>query len=136
MASRNCLSSTKYSKGSKQPNKRSGHEVDILAELRLHLERMREEPLSEWEPEAKKLAVIAFKQVCQYVAGESQILISTNNNLASNICSQHFESDSKAAFLIRDEDTTELEVNGWIPLTSCKFSPKITGIVLGATSCN
>lgn len=32
--------------------------------------------------------------------------------------------------LIRGGDPKELEINGWIPLTRCKFAPKIAAIVL------
>jgi hypothetical protein len=87
-------------------------------------------PLSEREPEEKACAIIAFKQVSQYIARASDILVATNNNLACNICSQHFTADSNRVLLIQDEDPKELEVNGWIPLTKCKFSAKIGDIVL------
>jgi hypothetical protein len=73
----------------------------------------------------RNCAVIAFKQACQYIARHSEILISTNNNQACNVCSQYSGSEAKAVLLIRDEDPKELEVNGWIPLTKCKLSPKI-----------
>ncbi|RHZ43366.1 uncharacterized protein CDV56_100183 [Aspergillus thermomutatus] len=87
-----------------------GPEVDMFAELRSHLQHMRDEPLSEWGLEDKNCALIAFKHVRQYVARASQILVSTNNNLASNVCSQHFGLEAKAVLLIRDEDPKELEI--------------------------
>ncbi|GFF80167.1 hypothetical protein IFM62136_10239 [Aspergillus lentulus] len=37
----------------------------------------------------------------------------------------HSGSEAKAVLLIRDEDPKELEVNGWIPLTSAKFLLKL-----------
>ncbi|RHZ54592.1 hypothetical protein CDV55_101040 [Aspergillus turcosus] len=50
----------------------------------------------------------------------------------SRISLVHSESvDLKGVLLIQDEDPKEVEVNGWIPLTKCKFSEKIAGIVLG-----
>ncbi|EAW16150.1 uncharacterized protein NFIA_054980 [Aspergillus fischeri NRRL 181] len=54
---------------------------DMFGELRSHLQRTREEPLSEWDPADRKYALIAFKHVCQYVARASKVLVSTNNNL-------------------------------------------------------
>ncbi|GIJ99048.1 hypothetical protein Aspvir_001172 [Aspergillus viridinutans] len=93
-----------------------GPEGDMSTDIRWHLQRMREEPLSEWEPEEKNCA----------------ILVSTNTNLAFNVCSQHFGSEAKAVLLIRDEDPKELEVNGWIPPpTIGKSSPKIAAMILG-----
>ncbi|KAF7122244.1 hypothetical protein CNMCM5793_000201 [Aspergillus hiratsukae] len=38
-----------------------GPEVDMFAELRSHLQHMREQPLSEWDPEDEYCALIAFK---------------------------------------------------------------------------
>ncbi|EAW18251.1 uncharacterized protein NFIA_081980 [Aspergillus fischeri NRRL 181] len=80
---------------------------DMFADLRSHLQRMTEEPRSEWEPGEKNCAVILFKQVCQHIARRNEILISTNNSLAANVCSQHFGSDAKAGLLISDEDPKE-----------------------------
>ncbi|RJE20389.1 hypothetical protein PHISCL_07285 [Aspergillus sclerotialis] len=103
-----------------------GPEVDMFQELRSRLEHIKAEPLSQWDPELKSNALIAFKQ--------TDIIVSTNNNLASNIYSQHFGSNGKPVILIRDEDPKELEVNGWIGVTKCNFSRNIAGIVLGGDS--
>jgi hypothetical protein len=88
----------------------NGPEVDIFAELRCHIQRMRDVPLSEWEPEEKASAIISFKQVSQYIARASDIPMPTNNNLACNVCSQHFAAESNGVLLIQDEDSKEVEV--------------------------
>ncbi|KAN0072113.1 AAA domain containing protein [Elaphomyces granulatus] len=99
-----------------------GPEVDMFEELHSHLNHMKIEPISEWQQEDKSKSLIAFKA--------SRILVSTNNNTASNICAQHFAQDAKAVILFRDEDPKELEVNAWIPLTKTVFSSKIAGVVI------
>lgn len=49
-----------------------GPKVDMFAELQSHLQRTRGVPLSEWEPEEKACAVIAFNQVSQYITTGSK----------------------------------------------------------------
>lgn len=59
--------------------------VDMFAELRSHLQHLREEPRSEWDPEDEYRALIASKHVSQYVVRVNEILVSINNNLVSNV---------------------------------------------------
>jgi hypothetical protein len=53
-------------------------------------------------------SLLLIKSLSTLLRG-ANVLISTNNNLASDICSQHFGLEAKAVPLIRDEDPKELE---------------------------
>ncbi|RDW67137.1 uncharacterized protein DSM5745_09003 [Aspergillus mulundensis] len=97
-------------------------EVDWFEELRKAMKKMKTTFFSERENDDKSLALIAFREAgyC-LVVSQSRALISTNNNLASTICSRHFAQKTKGVLLIRDEDPKELEHEpGWN-----EFSPQL-----------
>ena len=69
---------------------------------------MKESDPKTWEQEARQEAGYAFKKVSQLILSETRIVVSTKNNLASDLLRQHFGKNARGIILFRDEDPKEL----------------------------
>ncbi|KAI9369379.1 P-loop containing nucleoside triphosphate hydrolase protein [Aspergillus egyptiacus] len=107
-----------------------GDEVDMFAELRRFLDKLKESPIHEWEDDERRKCELAFRKCAEAIMEDTGLLVCTNNNAGSNLVASHFGLNAKGIIVIRDEDTKELEVNGWIPVAKLAAADKVTGVIL------
>lgn len=103
-----------------------GEEVNMLAKVRRYIELLRTMSFRDFPTEDKSKALLAFKKASQRAIQNSQVLVSTNNNVGDCMIASNFGLNAQGIIVTRDEDTKECETSAWIPLTELLHGDRVT----------
>ncbi|KAE8328134.1 hypothetical protein BDV39DRAFT_204253 [Aspergillus sergii] len=103
-----------------------GEEVNMLAKVRRYIELLRTMSFRDFSTEDKSKALLAFKRASQMAIRNSQVFVSTNNNVGDCMIASNFGLNTQGIIVIRYEDTKECETNAWIPLTKLLRGDRVT----------